>query len=851
MITRKKSLAGIGLPEGSIQHFAQGSSSTFSCYSVHQNESMKNNRFLTRLISKRRKKGIRFNRSTLKKKQSTAASSIAGTPKRKPHRFSNPTSVITSHLHHQHQSSNATSFSSFSNRPSHISRNEVLLHDRSLQTSGASVGLGLSTQASAAPANITASATANTPLPRSNSNQSSTFQRQKSKAHRHKSYKKCQGSAAPSRTSSMFSQHHRNIPATALASIENLSQANYTYVTNISRSASVRPSSIRRFFFRFFKFRFKRKRSNTEQRRGIFFNRPRRLRLFRHRTIQSIPRVQISQPLSVTKHQGIKNTGKGEVLSIQRSLTKIYNRRPSSAKSTSSNLSKNSNAFKTFDYDYHNELRRMPINNGDLDEKLDRIQRDLDEARLLKRRLSSKKSVTVSRASSRSSFYFKPKTYDEDTNIMRRGSLRSSGHMIKPPSMRCVSEMDYDALYEPERVDEALAFVNSWSLYLRQIIAVRVSARQVEEAQRLKSVVEEDSLYSGDTETVSSFNSRPHPMKDKELFYDNNGEAISITPVSSRPPSASIYSDIESKTQQRTFSFVRRALQEDRMAHKYSALITAASSPKENVNSSNNKFKRRELPPLPVSSEESDSSAVSYGKPGKESLWMNSRSSMRSSSSTYSGSRGQPRPLPPTPTQRKRVVSMPVHSSAAMVPKPLQTTHIFRHSEALQQQRRMSEMILEDMYQEMEELQARSVALSDLAKSHIVQNSQRESGVSSSGSEYSLIPRQKSEVVPVAHHYVLGGSHSVSPYPSAEGTMTAHGVGKWDETSSVNNNNNNKVPRKVSSASIKGLSRGKQNRRRPRSIHSISSINTDEEADRYGLNAKITDASSWVKTQIM
>lgn len=847
MITRKKSLAGIGLPEGSIQHFAQGSSSTFSCYSVHQNESMKNNRLLTRLISKRRKKGIRFNRSTLKKKQSTAASSIAGTPKSKPHRFSNPTSVITSHLHHQHQSSNATSFSSFSNRPSHISRNEVLLQDKSLQTSGASVGLGLSTQTSVAPANITASATANTPLPRSNSNQSSTFQRQKSKTHRNKSYKKSQGSAAPSRTSSMFSQHHRDIPASALASIENLSQANYTYVTNISRSASVRPSSIRRFFFRFFKFRFKRKRSSTEQRRGIFFNRPRRLRLFRHRTIQSAPRVQISQPLSVTKHQGIKNTGKGEVLSIQRNLTKIYNRRPSSAKSTSSTLSKNSNAFKTFDHDYSNEIRRMPINNGDLDEKLDRIQRDLDEARLLKRRLSSKNSVTASRASSRSSFYFKPKTYDEDTNIMRRGSLRSSGHMIKPPSLRCVSEMDYDALYESERVDEALAFVNSWSLYLRQIIAVRVSARQIEEAQRLKSVVEEDSLYSGDTETVSSFNSRPL-VKDKELFYDNNGDAISITPVSSRPPSASIYSDIESRPQQRTSSFVRRALQEDRMAKKYSALITAASSSKENYNSGDNKFKGRELPPLPVSSEESDSSAISYAKPGKESLWMNSRSSMRSSSSTYSGSRGQPRPLPPTPTQRKRVVSMPVHSCASMVPTPLQTTHIFRHSEALQQQRRMSEMILEDMYQEMEELQARSVALSDLAKSHIVHNSQRESGVSSSDSEYSLIPRQKSEVVPVAHHYVLDGSHSVPPYPSAERIMTAHETSKWDEASSVNNN---KVPRKISSASITGLSRGKQNRRRPRSIHSISSINTDEEADRYGLNAKLTDASSWVKTKIM
>jgi hypothetical protein len=843
MLIRKKSLAGIQLPEGSVQHFAQNSSSTFSCYSVHQNDSDeegKNKQFLAKLTRKRTKKNTRFNRSVSKKHRKTL-SSISGTQKKKTNRFSNPASLISSHLYHQHQPSNATSFSSFSNRPSHISKKEVLLPDRNSRTSVASVGLGLSVPVNAASSPITTPASTKTAaLQRAASSRSRSSRPDTFNFRRKNSYRNY-GSTAPSRTSSMFSQH-RNIPANAVASIENLSQANYTYVTNISRSASIRPSPIRRFFLRIFRVRFKR---NTERKRGLF-GKSRRLRLFRRRSIQSAPRVQISQPLSVTKHHGIKNTGTGEVLSIQPNLTKIHNRDLSSPKSASTHLSKYSNTFKAFDYNYRDELLKMPINNGDLDDKLDKIQRDLDEARRLKRRLSSRKSVSISRSSSRSSFYFKPKTYDEDLDIMRRSSLRSAGHMINPPSMRRVSKMDQEALLESERIEEALAFVNNWSLYLRQIIAVRISARQVEESQRLKSVIEEDSLYSGDTETVSSFNSQSHVAKQKELFYDTNGETISITPISSRAPSSSIYSDYESRTQKRTPSFVRRALQQDRMAKKYSALMSAAGASKEDVKTFNDNFKRRSLPPLPVSSEDSDSSAMSYSKPGKESLWMKSGASMRSTSSTFSGSKGQPRPLPPTPTKKKRVVSMPVRPSAAMVPTPLHTTHISRHSQVLQQQRRMSEMILDDMYQEMEELQARSVVLSDLAKSQMVYDFRNDKTSSSSGSEYSLIPRQKSEVVPIAHNYVLGGSRSGSPDNNGEHIMTAREAGRWDEASSVSNN---KVPRKVSSASV-NLSRGKQNRRRPRSIHSISSISVDEDTDRYRFDAKLTEASSWMETKI-
>lgn len=847
MVIRKKSLAGIQLPAGSVQHFAQNSSSTFSCYSVHQNDSDEEGtkkQFLAKLIRRRTKKTTRFNRSVSKKHRKTS-SSISGTQKKKANRFSNAASLINSHLYHQHQPSNATSFSSFSNRPSHISKNEVLLPDRNSRTSAALVGLGLLVPMTGASSTTTIPTVARTAaLQRAASNRSRSSRPDTSKFRRQNSYRHNYGSTAPSRTSSMFS-HHGDIPANAVTSIENLSQANYTYVTNISRTASIRASPIRRFFLRVFRVRFRRNGSGRERKRGLFAK-PRRLRLFRHRSIQSAPRVQISQPLSVTKHHGIKNTGTGEVLSIQPNLTKINNRVLSSPKSASTNLSKCSSAFKAFDYDYRDELLRMPINSGELDDKLDQIQRDLDEARRLKRRLSSKKSVSVSRSSSRSSFYFKPKTYDDDMDIMRRGSLRSAGHMINSPSTRHVSKMDQEALLESERVEEALAFVNSWSLYLRQIIAVRISAKQAEESQRLKSVIEEDSMFSGDTETVSSFNSQPHLAKRKEMFYGTNGDAISITPVSSRTPSSSVYSDYESKTQKRTSSFVRRTLQEDRMAKKYSALISAAGASNEDVKTFNDSFKRRSLPPLPVSSEDSDSSAMSYSKPGKESLWMKSRTSTRSASSAFSGSIGKPRPLPPTPTKRKRVVSMPVHHSASMVPKPIQTTHISHHSQVLQQQRRMSEMILEDMYQEMEELQARSVVLSDLAKSHMVYDFRNDKPFSSSGSEYSLIPRQKSEVVPTAHNYVLGGSRSGSPHNNGDHILTAREAGRWDEVSPVSNN---KVPRKVSSASV-NLSRGKQNRRRPRSIHSISSTSVDEDTDRYRFDAKLTEASPWMETKI-
>ena len=155
-------------------------------------------------------------------------------------------------------------------------------------------------------------------------------------------------------------------------------------------------------------------------------------------------------------------------------------------------------------------------------------------------------------------------------------------------------------------------------------------------------------------------------------------------------------------------------------------------------------------------------------------------------------------------------------------------------------------MILEDMYQEMEELQARSVVLSDLAKSHMVYDFRNDKPFSSSGSEYSLIPRQKSEVVPTAHNYVLGGSRSGSPHNNGDHILTAREAGRWDEVSPVSNN---KVPRKVSSASV-NLSRGKQNRRRPRSIHSISSTSVDEDTDRYRFDAKLTEASPWMETKI-
>lgn len=346
----------------------------------------------------------------------------------------------------------------------------------------------------------------------------------------------------------------------------------------------------------------------------------------------------ISEPIDVTKHAGLMETGNSEVLSIRsrRSSSMIRVRVPddsplrySQASSSSSSRFRSAQSSGRDSYDT-------------VDERLDRIQRELDETRRMRRHLSNASGYTrwsssSSGSTSSTSFFYRHNsllgsrsfisltsqvlsTHEDHPEVIKRSDLftRKSlrhvlGHMTHPPSSNRISRMDKEMGSMGKNSENSVEFVNSWSEYLQRAIAVRAALRT--ELRRSKTVdetrwrqqvlnsLEEDeeetaSSYIGETETVSSFNTsssdrsrqatqnsrtdmrlagrnvsgftgsssrgggsnsqqstptqqsqdtgRQHSMLipraeepspgQKEFYVDDNGEVISITPVSMTTP---------------------------------------------------------------------------------------------------------------------------------------------------------------------------------------------------------------------------------------------------------------------------------------------------------------------------
>lgn len=680
MFKQKVSLTGISLPEGSLQHFAQRSSSSLSVYSAHNDPPADPPKWAL------------FN-----KRKTTPQRSVSFKKSNAFRRKYKQESLLTS------------SESSFSNRP---------------------VELQVATAAATAAA------------------------------------------------MNAINQKHTLNPKGA-QSMESLAKINY--VTRLHRAPAMRLAPIKRFFVRLFRIR--------SRRRWIVFKKKGSTKL----------KGRISGPVKVKRYDG---SGLG--VSAGDDMSMYYpryskSRTPSLPRDT---ISGSANSLSSYGYENMNQLRVRPhsassrisdVYDRQLDSRLSQIQSEIVGSVRVKRRSSRLSSLSrmssFSRQSSVSSFYYRARYSGEFT---RRQSLRTAGHMISVPSLRKIQMMDKES---ESSIEDALAFVNAWKVYLRQSISHKVALRKQENSLLqyetfLDSVEEESNFDEMDTSSEMSI-----PISvDKELYVTRNGSTVSITPLPSRSSSSlkTRHNQYESSKVKRTVSYVRKALHQDRMAKKYSTLISTneiQKSPLENhtaaatsttlsvsspVNISADNEELHDTRPesresLQSISEESD---ISFSKPGHESLWM--RSSSSSGTTTLGAT---PRPLPPTPRELTSKDSGRVRES---------------RSRLLQQQRKMSEMVLQDMVSELEEMQARVSAY----KTQNTTSNDR----GSSGSEYSVL-KQPTGIVGLKGNYVLLGSKNSDSSLSSSGSRVSPNV-KWEE-----------IPRDKEQVY---LSRGGKNRRRSR-----------------------------------
>lgn len=916
MARRKKALK---LPEGSVEHLAQRSysrsnSSRSSVYTNYNNtpSSLPTSptlqiRFKRILSNSRKSKAashLRLRRkdppiiiqssdnftsctqnniptSETHSKPPFTAPSTTNPPVLRP-LSANSTNHYHHHFHHHHYSrsnSTASSSSSFSNCPPAFRMQQMLPPQPTEVAAAAAVATATTT---------TGRSRSRRSNHRSHPSTGSTdrYLPDSSNQYRpaslnHSSTRRSHSQTNKGRSSSSASHH---IPVNAMASLENLSQLDFTSPSiRLKRNGTVtggRSSSspIRNFFFRLF-----RRRSNlriTNLRKNLALRLPgsdgkfrqyrvKSIQMFRTRRKPKMPppvRGQISQPLSVTHRTGIDNTGRGDLLSIRsrRSLARRSTRDKGDS-TASTHYTGYTEAFNNLEYDYrtHRNSSENSLLDQRIDQRLDRIQLELDEARKMKRQLSSS-----SRGSSR----------NPSSSFM---SLTPSAVIERRPDInrRISTSRKVSHPNDPVKVEEALAFVNTWSAYLRRAIAVRIVLRQeiqkLEELeqtewQQLHAVQEEDdrSSYTGETETVSSFGTestiskqyprapvRRSPVRKPvsrnsyystadegvltgDVYYPANGDAVSVSPISPKPNTPSLYESIERKTHKRTASSIRRALTHDRMSEKYSSLMVPVA------------LKEKELPALPV---EELSDASSFSKPGKESAWI------RGTSSTGSSVKA-PRPLPEAPVVQEVKEGSPASSKKKYpgIPKGL--------PRLLQQQRNMSDKILADMVQEMEELQVRSRTLSGMAKSHRddeVSLGSDGASFESKSDEYqtpsvsdaslssdlsiALQPLNKASSASLqqrkANHYVLDSEsprHMTSNpnLPSSSSSVSSTRSQQYSDLRNISAKS--AVPRKISTATTESLaaaasvnlSRGKMNKRRTHKPHSRSrSGSSEDDAD--------------------
>lgn len=253
----------------------------------------------------------------------------------------------------------------------------------------------------------------------------------------------------------------------------------------------------------------------------------------------SLGKNQISMPLKVTKHKGIGNIGHGEVLSIK-SKRSAASLRPRNSTRHPRPVAFQKNLETSED---------SPIASLDtIDKRLDRIQRDLDETKQMKRRYSSRTSkrshtpldsIKMSRSSSTATSTISERSFISLTSAIQHPELNpdvlikrsdlykknpkkyNQPHMTRAPSTRRISRMDLDA--SDQNIEQALKFVNTWSEYLRRAIAVRVVLRK-ESEQPIQEEEEEDGWQvknrddsdadGNDQRSISSYSSRASSSKE-------------------------------------------------------------------------------------------------------------------------------------------------------------------------------------------------------------------------------------------------------------------------------------------------------------------------------------------------
>lgn len=253
----------------------------------------------------------------------------------------------------------------------------------------------------------------------------------------------------------------------------------------------------------------------------------------------------ISEPITVIKRPGLNETGNNEKLSIKskRSSSILRVRIPEDSPlrqggSSASNSSRFGSARSSTQTSYDT-----------VDSRINQLQRELDNTRRMRKHLSNASENTWRTCNSSASTTSSILLYHQNSllrnksfisltsqvlsthedhpevitrsDLLTRKSLRYNlGHMTHPPSKNRILRMDEEINENPDKVDDDLEFVNSWSEYLRRAIAVRVvlqkelkqndQGEETEWQQQALNSVEEDeeetvSSYMEETESVNTF----------------------------------------------------------------------------------------------------------------------------------------------------------------------------------------------------------------------------------------------------------------------------------------------------------------------------------------------------------
>lgn len=446
-----------------------------------------------------------------------------------------------------------------------------------------------------------------------------------------------------------------------------------------------------------------------------------------------------------------------------------------------------------------------------------------------------------------------------------------------------------DVFDDPNTVDDAMAFVNTWSGYLRQAIAIRIKLQQEirdwetqEEAEWKRSLDTDDSdvqdedfrsiasqssmeslvtnASSDDSEydqtysaNSNSFNTENTRESDNFRGTEEAGATSKLTrPISSESENLDYMYRLERPPSNFTFrDLFRDSFDPNRVSSRYSLLIGDRGSPEDDV--------------------VSNSSYGSISKPEHEASWLKKSRSTKGIVEGRSVSESMthaPRPLPAIPLSSNRSASSPaqvaqitsaspkldalenrqsnnsdLHHEEKSRPSSTETQNDPMRNWAVDDSTRTwSDKILKDMYSELGELQQQSSELSAL----ISATSTPSTDEISSGSK-SSVPKRVSQKGSPTLPYPLGQQSLPTPPQSTDLSSASRLVSQSLVTRSVqsfyeNPTSTREIPSALgfhdspsekrsssqgSSASSNGITRGGANMRRSRKKSHMRNISVD------------------------